>query len=199
MDKYTSARNKLIIAALIIAISASFTMSNCSREKKNTESFNVALGEDDKSNVSQAAQTILNSNESETFEEQTPYASNGVIEIRDRLFISQVNDVYLNSRDYLGKTIKLEGVFKQEQFYFMREKPYYFVVRYGPSCCGDDGNVGFEVAWANDSEKSYPDSNSWVEAIGVLKLYQEGLDRFLYLDLFSLTVLNRRGNEFVFQ
>ena len=120
------------------------------------------------------------------------------VEIGEKMFISQVNDVYLNADDYLGKTIKLEGIFKQEQGY---EKSYCFVLRYGPGCCGADGNVGFEVAWANGKAQSYPTIDSWVEATGVLKTYEEedGYAPYLYLDLSSLNVLSKRGAETVIQ
>jgi zinc transport system permease protein len=121
-----------------------------------------------------------------------------VMEIKEKMFISQINDVYLNSEDYLGKTIKLEGIFMQDQGY---DKTYSFVIRYGPGCCGTDGNAGFEVAWANEKEKPYPDIDSWVEATGVLKTYEEedGYMPYLYLDLSSLNVLSKRGAEFVLQ
>jgi uncharacterized membrane protein YcgQ (UPF0703/DUF1980 family) len=114
------------------------------------------------------------------------------------MFISQVNDVYLNPEDYLGKTIKLEGLFKMDQGY---NKTYCFVLRYGPGCCGYDGNVGFEVAWNNEKKKSYPDEDAWVEATGELKTYEEddSYNKFLYLDLVSLNVLNKRGQETVMQ
>jgi uncharacterized membrane protein YcgQ (UPF0703/DUF1980 family) len=119
------------------------------------------------------------------------------VEIGEKMFVSQVNDVYLNADDYLGKTIKLEGIFKQEQGY---EKSYCFVLRYGPGCCGNDGNVGFEVAWANEQAQPYPAIDSWVEATGVLKTYEEdGYDQYLYLDLSSLNVLSKRGAETVIQ
>jgi uncharacterized membrane protein YcgQ (UPF0703/DUF1980 family) len=118
------------------------------------------------------------------------------VEIGEKMFISQVNDVYLNADDYLGKTIKLEGIFKQEQGY---EKSYCFVLRYGPGCCGADGNVGFEIAWDNGKAQSYPAVDSWVEATGVLKTYEEDFNQYLYLDLFSLNVLSRRGAEMVSQ
>jgi uncharacterized membrane protein YcgQ (UPF0703/DUF1980 family) len=120
-----------------------------------------------------------------------------VVKIKEKMFISQVNDVYLNAQDYLGKTIKLEGIFKEEQGY---DKSYCFVLRYGPGCCGSDGNVGFEVAWDNEKTKPYPNDNSWVEATGVLKTYEEdGFMQYLYLDLASLNVLSRRGAETVMQ
>jgi uncharacterized membrane protein YcgQ (UPF0703/DUF1980 family) len=114
------------------------------------------------------------------------------IEIRERMFLGQVNDVYLNTRDHSGKIIKLEGIFMVEEW---GGRTYRFVARYGPGgCCGNDAMVGFEVVWT-ESNKAYPEHNSWVEAAGVLKT--EG--RSMHLDLISLTVLNRRGAEFVTQ
>ena len=118
-----------------------------------------------------------------------------VIEINEKLFISQINDVYLNTEDYLGKTIKLEGIFKKEQ-YNEEEGPYYFVIRYGPGCCGSDGNVGFEVKWDNNKTQPYPAVESWVAAEGLLMIDN---DTYLYLDLILLTELNKRGRETVFQ
>jgi len=118
-----------------------------------------------------------------------------IVEIGDKMFIAQVNDIYLNADDYLGKTIKLEGVFKQST----GEEPYYFVIRYGPGCCGNDGLVGFEVAWDKEKAKPYPADDSWVEAEGVLKYYEEQGFQLSYIDLTSLNVLAKRGAENVTQ
>jgi uncharacterized membrane protein YcgQ (UPF0703/DUF1980 family) len=121
-----------------------------------------------------------------------------IIEIKEKLFIAQTNDVYLNPEDYLGKTIKLEGLFKSETGY---DADYCFVIRYGPGCCGYDGNAGFEVAWDNPAPDlgAYPEEDSWVEAVGVLDSYDENGYPYLYLSLASLTVKEPRGAEFVTQ
>ena len=119
------------------------------------------------------------------------------VEITEKMFATQVSDVYLNAKDYLGKTIKLEGIFKTEQYYEDRE-PYCFVVRYGPGgCCGADANVGFEVKWDKNHAQPYPAVESWVGAAGELKVDED--DNYLYLDLASLTVLSKRGAETVVQ
>jgi len=163
-------RNSLIIAGVLIAITASFITISCSRTK----------------------------NKMEDSDEIEPASSKDVIEIKEKMFISQVNDVYLNKDDYLGKKIKLEGLFKTEQV--DDNKKYCFVLRYGPGCCGYDGNVGFEVAWDKDKKKPYPGEDSWVEATGELKTYEEdGYTDYLYLDLVSLNVLDKRGLETVVQ
>ncbi|MDR0730361.1 MAG: metal ABC transporter permease [Treponema sp.] len=129
-----------------------------------------------------------------------------LIEIKEKMFIAQTNDVYLNAEDYLGKTIKLQGIFKKERYEGI-DAEYCFVLRYGPGCCGTDGNAGFEVAWAQPDqppdqgapEQPYPNVNDWVEATGVLGYYEEDGYPYLYLALSSLTVLDERGAEYVTQ
>jgi hypothetical protein len=132
-------------------------------------------------------------------------ARNETVEIREKMFIAQVNDVYLNPEDYMGKTLKLEGLF-QVQYYYGTD-PYYFVIRYGPGCCGNDGNAGFEVLWDDaffresqgDGEGFYPEEGEWVEATGVLGAYEEDGYPYLCIALSSLEVLDERGAEFVTQ
>ena len=115
-----------------------------------------------------------------------------VIEIREKLFVAQTNDIYLNSEDYLGKTIKYEGIFDA---YHDDETDitYYSVVRYGPGCCGYDSNAGFEVIW----DKEYPEISEWVEVIGVLEEYDEFGEKYLRLQISSIRVLETRGQLYV--
>jgi zinc transport system permease protein len=121
--------------------------------------------------------------------------------IREKMFIAQVNDVYLNSDDYIGKKIKLEGIFIDT---FSGGSRYCFVIRKGPGCCGSDGQVGFEVSWNPPGQimlekREYPKRHAWVEAQGVLSEYEESGTNFLYLALTDLNVLEKRGTEFVTQ
>jgi uncharacterized membrane protein YcgQ (UPF0703/DUF1980 family) len=134
-----------------------------------------------------------------TKEKEDKVSDKDILVINEKMFLAQVNDVYLNTEDYLGKTIKLEGIFKSEQYYEEAE-PYCFVIRYGPGCCGADGNAGFEVKWDKSRLQPYPSAESWVEVTGVLKTYEEdGYFQYLYIDLSSLDVLSKRGAEFVLQ
>jgi uncharacterized membrane protein YcgQ (UPF0703/DUF1980 family) len=118
------------------------------------------------------------------------------VEIKEKMFIAQTNDVYLNAEDYLGRTIKLEGLFKSERY---EEKPICFVVRYAPGCCGNDGSAGFEVAWDAQEAETYPAEDDWVEAVGTLKTYETDGFPYVYIALSSLKVLDKRGEEFVTQ
>jgi hypothetical protein len=119
------------------------------------------------------------------------------LEIKEKMFIAQTNDIYLNVEDYLGRTVKLEGLFKMTRYEDM-DRTYCFVLRYGPGCCGNDGSAGFEVAWETP-EKDYPAEDDWVEAVGVLSNYEEDGYPYLYLVLSSLTIKQERGAEFVSQ
>jgi len=127
----------------------------------------------------------------------TAVASGEVIEIKEKLFVAQTNDVYNNTGDYLGKTLKYEGIFSVYQSPETGTK-YYSVIRYGPGCCGIDANCGFEVIWP-DGQTNYPDQDDWVEATGVLEEYQEDGYTFLRLALTSLEPLAVRGEEYVAQ
>lgn len=124
--------------------------------------------------------------------------SAAVIEIGDKMFIAQTNDIYLNTEDYLGKTIRLEGLFKTQSYTDM-SKTYRFVVRNGPGCCGDDGSAGFEVAWPKNASRPYPSEDDWVEISGKLNYYDEDGYPYLYIALDSLKVKDERGAEFVSQ
>jgi putative membrane protein len=117
-----------------------------------------------------------------------------IIEIRERMFITEVGYYQINARHYLGRTIKLEGIL---MWIHWDGDEYYLVYRYGPGCCGNDGIVGFEVLWS-ENNMEYPEHGSWVEAIGVLKR-DEHCEHAIYLDLVSLTALETRGREFVRQ
>ncbi|MDR1506830.1 MAG: metal ABC transporter permease [Treponema sp.] len=125
-------------------------------------------------------------------------ASGTVIEIKEKMFIAQTNDIYLNAEDYVGKALRLEGLFKTDSFEDL-SKTYCFVIRNGPGCCGNDGSAGFEVAWPEGVRRPYPSVDDWVEAEGVLRFYEEDGYPYLYLALASLTVKQERGAEFVSQ
>ena len=115
-----------------------------------------------------------------------------IIEISERMFVTHINSIYMNISNYLGKTIKLEGIFGATQ---IETGDFYYVFRYSQDECCGGGMSGFEVRWASDQIRHFPAANSWVEATGILREYRRASNRFVYLELTSLTVLNRRGAE----
>lgn len=115
-----------------------------------------------------------------------------VLDIPEKMFVSLTDDIYLNPEEYLGKTIRYEGVFITYTPNGL-DHPYCMVYRNSPGCCGSDGISGFEVRW--DGE--LPASNAWVEVVGQLEEYEEEGYNFLRVNVASLTVKEDRGSEFV--
>ena len=113
-----------------------------------------------------------------------------IFEIRERMFIQQSYDIYFNTDEYLGKTVRLEGIYSEFPGGGDRE-PQPYVYRNAPGCCGDDGMVGFIVLL---DECPAPESNAWVEATGKIEITGEGE---VVLRLSSLKVMEQRGKEFV--
>ena len=111
-----------------------------------------------------------------------------VFDIRERMFIQQIFDIYLNSREYLGKTVRLEGIYSE----FPGEgEPTSYVYRNTPGCCGDDGMMGFVVLLGGSPA---PEPDAWVEATGRVEVTEKD---GVALRLSSLKVMEQRGREFV--
>ncbi|MDR1408975.1 MAG: hypothetical protein LBJ12_01605 [Oscillospiraceae bacterium] len=139
-------------------------------------------------------QSITNGNSTPAASTSASQADGKVIEIKEKMFVTQTNEIYLNAKDYLGKTLKYEGyltVYNEPQ----TNAKYYAVVRNGPGCCGPDANPGFEVSW----NKDYPKEDDWLEVVGVLEQYEENGEQYLRVKLDSLKVLETRGAEYVNQ
>lgn len=92
-----------------------------------------------------------------------------IIEITDNYFIEQTNDIYINTEDYIGKTVKIEGLVYS--YNDTNGNIYYAVVRNTPGCCGNDGLAGIDIRY----DKEYPEVNTWVEVEGVIE--EETVDK----------------------
>ena len=139
---------------------------------------------------------------SKTAKPPQPPPSTAVCDIKENMFITQISDIYKNHKDFLGKTVRLEGFLKPAEY---NGNHNYYVIRNAPGCCGDDGEVGFEVSWKpfyqglddGSDIKRYPQKSDWVEASGKLGTYQKSGMQYLYISLSELKVLENRGAEFV--
>jgi uncharacterized membrane protein YcgQ (UPF0703/DUF1980 family) len=116
-----------------------------------------------------------------------------IVEVKEKMFATQISDICINSSSYLGKTVKYEGIFKQDAG-VSGEIAGYYVIRYGPGCCGNDSPVGFEVIL--NGQKSAKDDD-WVEVAGILEEQDYSGFKVLRLKLSSLKVLEKRGKEMV--
>ena len=115
-----------------------------------------------------------------------------LLEIKEKMFLTQINDIYFNFERYKEKTIVVEGMFTYLVSY-LDDSEFPAVYRRGPGCCGNDGWGGFMLDWKG----TYPEKEAWIKVVGkpIIKDYKGYQD--LYLKVLSLEVKNERGLEFV--
>ncbi len=115
-----------------------------------------------------------------------------VFEIKEKMFITQINDIFYNIDDYKDKIIVVEGMYSKWNLWNGNKKVP-VVYRNGPGCCGNDGWGGF---WLNyDGE--LPKENDWIRVTGTPEIVTDDYCLYLYLNVTSLEVKTERGAEFV--
>ena len=143
----------ILLIVFIIIVAIIITNVNNKSIEKNNEITNTTNIEQTLKKSSGIVRKISQKAEADT---------NNMVEITDNFFIEQTNDVYLNLSDYIGKTIKIEGL-----IYSYKDSNgdiCYAVVRNTPGCCGNDGLAGIDIRYFED----YPEENTWVEVVGVV-------------------------------
>ena len=108
-----------------------------------------------------------------------------VVVITERFFVMQMTDIVINHRNYEGRTIQMEGLFREIQGL---TRDFYVVMRYAVCC--EIKPFWFEVS-LNGFEPL--ENDAWVEVIGTLDM-QTGLP---VLQVTSLTELEERGEVLV--
>lgn len=117
-----------------------------------------------------------------------------VLEIKEKMFITQINDIFYNIDDYKDKLIVVEGMYSKWNLWNGNKKvPVLY--RNGPGCCGNDGWGGF---WLNYNGE-LPKENDWIRVTGTPEIVTEDYCLYLYLNVTSLEVKTERGAEFVAQ
>lgn len=187
---------KRIILVLVLALV--LLLAGCGSDNAHSKDANDNSAVTEEDNGSKAdTKTTEESSTPNTEHSQDIVASDSKVDvdITEKMFVSYINDIYTNTADYVGNTIRLEGMFKA---YYDEQtgKTYYLAYRTGPGCCGNDGaTCGFEFAWSGD----IPDDNDWIEVVGKLRTYEENGNTYLVLDGISVKVLDYRGAETVYQ
>lgn len=117
------------------------------------------------------------------------------LDITEKMYLTYINEIYTNPSAYLGKRIKIEGMYTEE-YVEPTKMTYRYVYRSGPGCCGNDGSMcGFE--FYTDGE--YPSENDWIEVIGTLEQYDEDGMKYLTIKADSVAVKTERGAEVITQ
>ncbi len=166
---------------------ASTTAEPATTQKEQEEETEAFDEEETKTSDDDYAQYIDNS---ENTAEPRQYSEDEIdIDITEKLYVSFINNIYVNAENYIGDMIRIEGMYLGETY---EGNQYYYVYRKGPGCCGNDGNMcGFEFTYNGDM----PEDGDWIEVVGTLRQYMEGQLAYLTLDAISVTVKEERGAE----
>jgi uncharacterized membrane protein YcgQ (UPF0703/DUF1980 family) len=117
-----------------------------------------------------------------------------VCSLKDRFFVQQVNDIYLNPESYKDQIIKVEGFFNKYIDEGNIER--YVVYRQTAGCCGDDGSAGFEFAYKKGKLHFEPGQWILVEARLAERSAKSGGYSIIFLDAISV-VEKPKGKGFV--
>lgn len=90
-----------------------------------------------------------------------------VLEISEKMYLTQIHDIFLNFSDYENKTIVVEGMYS---LLFNPEgiQNVPAVYRRGPGCCGNDGWGGFLLHY----DGTLPDENAWIRVTGTHEIVE---------------------------
>ncbi|MDO5294197.1 MAG: hypothetical protein Q4F05_15770 [bacterium] len=185
----------VFVAAFTLAIGIAACGEAGEEEQKQTSYQDITTSADEL--AKQVEDAINNPVEEEQQTEapvELPEADGDVIEINEKMYVTWVNEIYINPKSYLGKTIHIEGMYKPIKNETNNDT-YHYVYRNGPGCCGTDGMCGFEILYNG----TMPVENDWIDVVGVLEEIVDDGETYLALNVSSLTVKTERGSENVTQ
>ncbi|MEM1486138.1 hypothetical protein V6615_14905 [Oscillospiraceae bacterium PP1C4] len=138
-----------------------------------------------------ASSAAMPKEEPSSLQTEQSKSSKEVIEITEKMYLTWINEIYTNPEEYLGKTIKIEGMFATQEY---EGNSHYYVYRVGPGCCGNDGSMcGFEFTTSG----ILPNENDWIAVSGTLDKCDENGIFYFVLTESSVAVLDKRGDEVI--
>lgn len=95
------------------------------------------------------------------------------------MVFSEVYNMMVSPEQYMGKTVKADGIFQVYQDPDTKKNYYAVVIADATACC----QQGLEFIWNGDHAypEDYPEEESEIEITGVFQSYQEGSSTYYYL------------------
>ncbi len=189
---------------LVLILLAFMVLVGCNKSVENKTSDRIDNVENPEAsndkNTTDKEQANTNNSEKTDTNENSNISDNiidnkSIVEIREKMFIAQIEDIYYNIEDFKDKYIKVEGMYSVIEPEEGDMEKVHFVYRNAPGCCGNDGWAGFVLNY--DGE--YPNANDWIQVIGTPEIVKNGTYEDLYLNVISIEVMDERGAEFVNQ
>ena len=114
--------------------------------------------------------------------------SGDIIIIEEKMFMLELNDIYLNYKDYEGKTIKYDG------FVYIDEFTKATVIGREYYCCGYDSYmIGFECDFGENKEKMILENDKWFDVEGIICI-NKGEDGMEY-PFVKITSIKEKAEE----
>lgn len=184
MDIYIKKIKRLLVLLLILGM-GSLILGGCSVKDNKSSSSEKAnnsssSNEEDINGVNEYPHDIAK--DRKTFKDK-PIE----IVVGDKLYATQINDWYANMKDYVGKTVEIEG-------YYIIIGPYTYLGRLGPSCpyC-KGGYVSFEFKGDQDLSKLKSEI-SWIKVQGILREGNNSIyGPFQYIEAINVEVMPEAG------
>ena len=119
---------------------------------------------------------------------------NDTLDITEGAFLTQITDINNNSASYIGKIIKIEGMFEADDH--DGHHSHYYVYRNAAVYDKDHrhehiNKIGLEFSYNGNM----PKDNDWISVVGILRNSTENGHTSITLEASSVTVLSERGTE----
>lgn len=124
--------------------------------------------------------------------------SQEIIKIMENVYVDYINDIYLDSSKYIGKTIEIEGMFTKSTDEDNKNHLYVYrltdIIEHNHDEDFEyeenqkvESMCGFEFNYKGN----LPDENDWIKVVGKL----EEQDGNLIINADSVEIMNERGRE----
>ena len=179
-------KRKLIIGSIIVAfivgmIGVYFIVGNSNEESKNKTSSDSSVSTKD------------SSSSTSTQKKQTTYEDDGKdVIVKDETFLSQMNDIFEKTDNYIGRKITVEGIVQS----INSDKGFAVARKYDENHGNhyDEVMVGIIALYSGD----LPKVDSWVEVSGTIeKETIEGTKQPI-IKVDKVTVKDTRGQEKIY-
>ncbi len=157
------------LLAILMVLSLSFTFASASSVNEILEAAAPSATEEP-----QATKPPVR------IEAKEPYTIDvDLTKLSSTMVFGEVYNMLANSKDYVGKTIKMGGAYSSN-FFDLTQKNYHYVVISDATACCQNG-IEFVFDESLKYPEDYPKIGNYVEVVGVFDIYEELQTRYPYL------------------
>ncbi|NMD37350.1 MAG: hypothetical protein GYA87_01560 [Christensenellaceae bacterium] len=100
------------------------------------------------------------------------------------MVFGEVYNMLVNTQDYIGKTIKMGGMYSSN-FFDLTQKNYHYVVISDAMACCQQG-LEFVIEEERKYPEEYPQIGNYIEVVGVFGVYEELGTNYPYIKVLEL-------------